>query len=191
MTHRICPTCQTRNSAQEFFCNACGASISSVELTIDTPPVQAEPEGSLGQPAAAEGTGPAGLTHCPDCGLQQPPAPHCARCDGSLPIEHRWMLTWPWGEETVLSGALAIGRDSSPEWLRERYRRNGLDNLSRRHAVVEVNGAEGHVVDLGSSNGTFLNDNPVSPHVRTALRAGDELRFASRLRVTVALRASS
>jgi diguanylate cyclase (GGDEF)-like protein len=36
------------------------------------------------------------------------------------------------------------------------------DSVSRRHAKVERAGAGWRVVDLGSTNGTYVNDNPVS-----------------------------
>lgn len=190
MIRRICPTCQTPNPAHEFFCNACGAPISSVEPTSDSgagePPPGVAPPTS---PPRATGAAVAGgAPQCAHCGLEQAAATHCARCGQPMSGERRWFVAWPWGEETVLSAPLPIGRESSPEWLRDRYRRNGFDNLSRRHAVLDVDGETGHVVDLGSSNGTFVNGGAVSPHVRTALRAGDELRFASRLTIGVSLR---
>lgn len=85
----------------------------------------------------------------------------------------------------MLAGSLPIGRDSSPDWLRERYRRERFDNLSRSHALIEVCGERGQVTDLQSSNGTFLNGNPLAPRVATSFQPGDELRFAARLTVTV------
>ena len=85
----------------------------------------------------------------------------------------------------MLVGSLAIGRDSSPAWLRERYQRERLDNLSRQHALLEVSGEQGWVTDLHSSNGTFLNGKALPARVATSFRSGDELCFATRLTVTV------
>ena len=69
-----------------------------------------------------------------------------------------------------LSPGLTIGRDPG----------NGMvladDSVSRRHAQVSWSDAAGWVVsDLGSSNGTFLNDRKVADPV--ALRNGDQVRF--------------
>ncbi|WP_237055991.1 FHA domain-containing protein [Microbulbifer sediminum] len=49
-----------------------------------------------------------------------------------------------------------------------------LSHLSRRHARLEVRDGLLFVVDLGSANGTFLNNQRVS---ETRVRRGDELRF--------------
>ena len=91
----------------------------------------------------------------------------------------------------MLAGSLAIGRDSSPDWLRDRYQREGFDNLSRSHALIEVSGEAAQVTDLHSSNGTFLNGKPLAPNVPTPLHSGDELRFASRLTITVRQRSQA
>lgn len=56
------------------------------------------------------------------------------------------------------------------------------EDVSRMHAVVEVNGPDDVVVlDLGSASGTFVNGQKVT---RQRLRSGDELRFG-RVRVVV------
>ncbi|MFI2810098.1 MULTISPECIES: FHA domain-containing protein [Microbulbifer] len=49
-----------------------------------------------------------------------------------------------------------------------------LSHLSRRHARLEVRDGLLFVVDLGSANGTYLNNRRVS---ETRVRRGDELRF--------------
>jgi pSer/pThr/pTyr-binding forkhead associated (FHA) protein len=52
-------------------------------------------------------------------------------------------------------------------------------SVSRHHCVIRVTADETTVVDLGSSNGTFLNDRPVrSP---TTLHTGDALKIGTRL----------
>ncbi|MCO1333525.1 FHA domain-containing protein [Microbulbifer sp. OS29] len=49
-----------------------------------------------------------------------------------------------------------------------------LSHLSRRHARLEVREGLLFVVDLGSANGTFINNRKVS---ESRVRRGDELRF--------------
>jgi pSer/pThr/pTyr-binding forkhead associated (FHA) protein len=60
-----------------------------------------------------------------------------------------------------------------------RARENDLilnhDDVSRAHARLE-RGLSGYLVtDLGSSNGTFLNDEPLVPHQGRLLKDGDRL----------------
>lgn len=56
---------------------------------------------------------------------------------------------------------------------------------SRRHAEIAWDGLDLVVRDLGSSNGTFVNDEPLPGSARGAvspprvLRAGDRVRFAN------------
>lgn len=50
------------------------------------------------------------------------------------------------------------------------------DQASRRHARIFASGGAHVLVDLDSTNGTFLNSQPVKEHT---LRDGDVLRIAS------------
>jgi pSer/pThr/pTyr-binding forkhead associated (FHA) protein len=50
-------------------------------------------------------------------------------------------------------------------------------SASRRHFAISADGANVYVEDLGSANGTRLNDTPV--HGRTPLRGGDLIRVDS------------
>ena len=49
-----------------------------------------------------------------------------------------------------------------------------LDNVSRRHAKITTRGGKSFVVDLGSTNGTYLNDGEVREEM--PLRSGDYVK---------------
>jgi pSer/pThr/pTyr-binding forkhead associated (FHA) protein len=53
--------------------------------------------------------------------------------------------------------------------------------VSRRHAVVRRNGEAVELVDVGSSNGTKRNGEPVPPRAPVALSPGDRIEFAEEL----------
>ena len=54
------------------------------------------------------------------------------------------------------------------------------DSVSRRHAVIESDGAGGQTVtDLGSTNGTYINEVRIT--ASSALKAGDRLRFGNQI----------
>jgi pSer/pThr/pTyr-binding forkhead associated (FHA) protein len=49
------------------------------------------------------------------------------------------------------------------------------EDISRHHCLIRVRGQEATLSDLGSSNGTFVNDKRVLS--QTALVSGDEIRL--------------
>jgi diguanylate cyclase (GGDEF)-like protein len=70
------------------------------------------------------------------------------------------------GKKYVLdSDEFTIGRDVKNNILVD------LDNVSRRHAAIRTRQGRSYVQDLGSTNGTYLNDQEVLEE--TALRSGD------------------
>ena len=66
--------------------------------------------------------------------------------------------------------------------------------VSRRHALL-VRGESGayRIVDLGSANGTWLNDDaePLAPDTPTELRAGDRIHLGAWTTITVSRAAAS
>ena len=72
------------------------------------------------------------------------------------------------GRQTPLEGSIEIGREGS----------TGLalddEQASRRHARVAAQGDTATVEDLGSTNGTYLNGQPIEG--QRTLRPGDRLR---------------
>jgi adenylate cyclase len=73
------------------------------------------------------------------------------------------------GSRVPVSSNLAIGRSAGNQLVLEE------DRVSRRHALIHVQSAEFWLVDLGSRNGTYVNDRRVQQPVR--LREGDGLRM--------------
>src|SRR5689334_5617446 len=53
------------------------------------------------------------------------------------------------------------------------------DSVSRRHAAIEVEGDNHFVVDLKSTNGTFVNERRVTE--REVLMNGDRVRFGNQI----------
>ena len=92
-----------------------------------------------------------GYAFCADAADLRPPS--ADRASDSTP--KAWLL---WKERVLLlaEGENVIGRDpSSQVWL-------DVPGVSRRHARVVVSGDSAVVEDLGSKNGTFVADTPVS-----------------------------
>ena len=51
--------------------------------------------------------------------------------------------------------------------------------VSRRHAAITWRSGALHVVDMGSSNGTFLNNERIKHNQPAVLHTGDTLRFGA------------
>ena len=73
------------------------------------------------------------------------------------------------GKIYAMTGTLAVGRTSDADICIP------IDEISRQHAKLQGAPAGVLVEDLGSANGTFVNDQRV--HAPTLLKPGDEVRF--------------
>jgi DNA-binding winged helix-turn-helix (wHTH) protein len=80
-------------------------------------------------------------------------------------------LRWADGRAVLKEGAHVLGRDPDLELFID------APGVSRRHAVINVSGAEATIEDLGSKNGTFIEDRPVM--AATPLGDGDVIRLGS------------
>lgn len=58
------------------------------------------------------------------------------------------------------------------------------DIVSRVHAEIIVEENTYHLIDVGSSNGTYLNDNKLEKHTRYPLNLGDKIDLGSDNKVT-------
>lgn len=52
-------------------------------------------------------------------------------------------------------------------------------DISGNHAKIELNGQQWQVTDLGSTNGTFLNGESLTPNQPYPIKVGDILRFST------------
>lgn len=69
----------------------------------------------------------------------------------------------------VYRGGATIGREAANDIVLP-YRQ-----ISRHHAKIQCSPPRCTVADLGSTNGTFVNNTPLSPRKRYPLRPGDRL----------------
>ncbi len=53
----------------------------------------------------------------------------------------------------------------------------GAQGVSRNHACLHVNNEGWFIEDLNSTNGTWLNDQPLEPEILYPFASGDSLRF--------------
>jgi pSer/pThr/pTyr-binding forkhead associated (FHA) protein len=87
------------------------------------------------------------------------------------------------GEVLIEDQLFPVGRGEEPFCS---YDASVIAHLSRRHARIFMEGQGAYVADLGSRNGTRLNDKPVE-FKPVRLLDGDRLTFANQLEYQVAL----
>jgi len=179
MMRRVCPTCRVINELSAFYCTKCGVPIGSIEPTESEPADLLQANGTVQQSAVNAVPSDPGTVQCPGCRLSQTASELCAKCGIPLPRTMVWIVTWPWNEDTQITSTLAVGRDSSPDWLKQRFGQLNLDVLSREHARIDIQGEQVTVTDLGSTNGTFVNGTRLQARNATTLCSGDVLRFSS------------
>jgi hypothetical protein len=80
-----------------------------------------------------------------------------------------------------LQGTMVIGRvdplvDEQPDLDLTPYEAEGW-GVSRHHARIERRGKTLHIIDLNSTNGTYVNGRRLAPQQTYLLRAGDEIRL--------------
>jgi DNA-binding winged helix-turn-helix (wHTH) protein len=99
--------------------------------------------------------------------FQESPPRVPARAGGGV----RFRLFWPDGRTGLSDGEHVLGRDPDLELFFD------SPSVSRRHAIIRVEGDEATVEDLGSKNGTFVRDRRLDSSAR--LRDGDVIRLGS------------
>ena len=165
----MCSNCQYQNVSGAMFCAECGAQLDGIE-TLVTQAItdeQIEEELKKKSPRPEPASAPANSwlsLHLMDSGK-------------ILPLASR-------NEFTL--GRLSEGQPIMPDIDLTPYQAYA-SGVSRLHAVVKRDGNRVLVMDLGSSNGTYLNGRRLNPHVEEPLNHGD-IVAVGKLKIQVLLR---
>lgn len=73
--------------------------------------------------------------------------------------------------DMLINKNITIGRDRSCNCR--------LDDplVSRKHALIEIIANIAYIKDLGSTNATYVNNNPLKPNAQKRLRQGDVIKI--------------
>lgn len=159
----VCHSCQHTNLHGSIFCFSCGASMLPQDRRRNTTAM-------LGRSSAAR---PAPSS--------PPPAP-VATPTG----ERRFRATVLNNGRSInlpLAVPVLIGRQDSARGFFPDLDLNNdgghSNGVSRRHARVSIMDSAAYVEDLDSANGTFINDQRLTPRTPYRLQPSDELRLGS------------
>ena len=136
-------------------------------------------------PKPAPRPAPAPTKTCPACGrVNRKEARFCVGCGHSFvplrpavlrvvePVRAAWEM--PVARSPMMLGRASEAEDYRPDFDMTFYDEG--DYVSRRHARI-TKGRRGYfITDLGSSNGTTVNEEPLVPHRARLLRNGDRIQ---------------
>jgi pSer/pThr/pTyr-binding forkhead associated (FHA) protein len=156
---KACPYCKHENREGVLLCEVCGKPLHAKAPDVTLPFAPAALRGDVPPPKAPGATLQAGqdtplLIHIQGAAqpvvLQPNQRVVLGRVDTTMPQQPDVDLTSYQGQEK---------------------------GVSRIHAAIERTGETVTVVDLGSTNGTYVNGEKLVPHQPRVLRGGEEIRL--------------
>ena len=149
-----CPVCQSKELEGAIFCDQCGAQL--VQPGIYSPSEQ-----RAGQPRSTPGA---------ETDFENEKAPASLWIKVLDTGEMIQLPAWP---QTTL-GRVSEGQDLLPDVDLTAYHAYEL-GVSRLHAMFIVRENRPHLLDLGSANGTKVNETKLTPKMPQALSHGDKI----------------
>lgn len=164
----ICQNCQHKNVTGAMFCAECGAQLDGVDTLI----TQAITDDQIAEELAKKGRPEPTATP-----VNSWISLHLMDSGKILPLASR-------NEFTL--GRLSEGQPIMPDIDLTPYQAYA-SGVSRLHAVVKRDSSRVLVMDLGSSNGTYVNGRRINPHVEEPLSHGDIVALG-KLKIQILLR---
>jgi hypothetical protein len=162
----ICPNCQHKEINGAIYCSKCGAQL--IDARFSTHKINTAEALEAAEPKADRIQPPLSMP------LQSWISLHLIESGQILPLADRTEFTL---------GRSAEGQPIVPDVDLSSY--NAYANgVSRLHAAIKLVKNRTVVVDLGSSNGTYLNGVRLSPYIETPVAHGD-LIYLGKLKMQV------
>ena len=164
----VCPNCQYKNVTGAMFCAECGAQLDGVDTLI----TQAITDDQIAEELSKKPARP------------EPVVPINSWISLHLMDSGKILLLASRNEFTL--GRLSEGQPIMPDIDLTPYQAYA-SGVSRLHVVIKREASRVVIMDLGSSNGTYLNGRRLNPHVEETLNHGDVVALG-KLKIQVLLR---
>ncbi|MCI0552321.1 MAG: FHA domain-containing protein [Anaerolineae bacterium] len=165
----ICSNCQYKNVSGAVFCAECGAQLDGVETLV----TQAITDEQIDEELKKKSPRPEPVSAPSNSWISL----HLMDSGKILPLASR-------NEFTL--GRLSEGQPIMPDIDLTPYQAYA-SGVSRLHAVVKRDNNRVAVMDLGSSNGTYVNGRRLNPHTEEPLSHGDIVALG-KLKIQILLR---
>lgn len=168
----VCPNCRHTNMAGAMFCIECGAhltgsdSITTQNIAPDDSTAELVNDMPIGSPYRPLATK-----------LDTWATLHLMETGQMLPLSERDKFTL---------GRISDGQPIVPDIDLSPYHAYA-NGVSRLHAVIRRDASQAFIMDLGSSNGTYLNGKRLTPNVEQALQHADVISLG-KLKIQVLLK---
>ena len=169
----VCPNCRHNNMTGSLFCSECGAHLVSSDslVTQNIEPDQLDIEEGVSSPPIM------GIHRTPVSKIDTWGTLHLLETGQMLPLSDR-------NEFTL--GRISEGQPIMPDIDLSPYYAYA-NGVSRLHAVIKRVDDQVILMDLGSSNGTYLNGKRMTPNVEQGLNHGDVVMFG-KLKIQILLK---
>lgn len=168
----VCSNCKHTNITGAIFCSECGTPLGSADpLTTQNIKTNQVDEAirQRGAPRAASAAPPAPANNWVTL--------HLLDTGQVLPLSERSEFTL---------GRISEGQSIMPDVDLSPYQAYAR-GVSRLHAVLKREASHAFIMDLGSSNGTFVNGKRLTPNVDHAIANGDVIALG-KLKIQVLLK---
>ena len=169
----VCPNCQHANMAGALFCSECGKPLNLAD-SLTTQNMKVSPAKEVLKQQSMPATS-SGMAETP---LNNWVTLHLIDTGQMLPLSDR-------NEFTL--GRISDGQPIMPDVDLSPYQAYAR-GVSRLHAVLKREATHVFLMDLGSSNGTYVNGKRLSPNVDHAIANGDVVALG-KLKIQILLKA--
>ncbi|MDH5508497.1 MAG: FHA domain-containing protein [Anaerolineae bacterium] len=152
----VCPNCHHSEIEGSLFCSECGTSL----ITQDGLSTAAIPGGAVR------------LADEKNIAPPKPPPSVAVDADASLHIVRTGQILPLIGREEYTIGRVSEGQSILPDIDLTPYEAFTL-GVSRLHATLKITNDALSIIDLGSSNGTRVNNLKITPHKEHSVNHGD------------------
>jgi hypothetical protein len=164
VTENICPVCKESNELEAIVCGHCGAEL---EDPFMDPGFKTKATNFQAVVPESIGDWSINKAAVPDHGI-------------AVYIEGEFNPAYRDSREEFVIGRKTETSSLVSEGLLDLAPRGGYaQGISRRHAVIQRTEHGYEILDLGSVNGTWLNDERLTPHKYYPLASGSHLRLGS------------